>query len=152
MFCEKKSNEMDKIALFLKSNIIFSIIVVGGRRERKQNSFDAKLTNGAKWKGFWKKLLRRVNIIIIIMVTLCIELFLKFYNTFFLKNVQDSSSFLLRSRVYHSLNTCKCLFFDGFDGKNLCHFSIRSSYLKASFCVCFFSLQSRFDVHLHTFE
>ena len=72
MFCEKKLNEMDKIALFLKSNIIFSIIVVvGGRRERKQNSFDAKLTYGAKWKGFWKKLLRRVNIIIIIMVTLC---------------------------------------------------------------------------------
>jgi len=46
---KKKLNEMDKIALFLKSNIIFSIIVVvGGRRERKQNSFDAKLTYGAK--------------------------------------------------------------------------------------------------------
>lgn len=51
------------------------------------------------------------------------RIILKFY-TFFHKNVQEQQFFLLRSRVYHSLNTCKCLVFWWIWWQKLCHFLV----------------------------
>ena len=68
-------------------------------------------------KGFWKEL-QRVNIIMVVC-----RIISKFY-TFFLKNVQEQQFFLWRSRVYHSLNTCKCLVFWWIWWQKLCHFLV----------------------------